>query len=222
MKIVLDFQTIYDHLAKLTGIIDFYALFFIVFIALACFSAVSLALKLLADKKIKFSFSMLFLFLVVSGTLFCLAYIEHVERAKVFENVYRVVLYSAGEFMAITVLYAVFFGFAYKDDKACRLKKETAVCLAKVVKNVSGDDKRVYKIATDKYDFHEKKEEDIYVDFGGVYKFINALKENGEDDEKLRALERKISFYDGLPINKGTLPMVNNLFSKVVRLAREK
>ena len=222
MKIVLDFQTIYDRLVVFAESIDYFSLFFVVFIALSCFSAVELALKLLADKRIKFSFLMILLFLSCGVALFSLAYLEYTESSKVFDNIYRVAQYAAGEFVAITVLYAVFFGFAHKDVKQNRLQKETAVCLAKVVKNDNDDVKRVYKVATGKYDLHAGVEEDCPIDFDGVYDFISALKNRGADKEKLAALERKIRFYDGLPVNKGTLPMINNLFSGLVRLAREK
>ena len=222
MKIVFDFQAIYDRLAVLSISIDYFSLFFVVFIALSCFSAVNLALKLLAGKRIKFSFLMLLLFLLCGAAMFCLAYIEYVESAKAFDSLYRVGTYAAGEFVAITVLYAVFFGFAHKDATHTDLKKETATCLAKVVKSGNDDAGRVYKVATEKYDFNAGGRQDYPIDFGGVYDFIYSVRQLGADKEKLDALERKIRFYDGLPVNKGTLPMINNLFSGLVRLAREK
>ena len=221
MKLVIDFDDILLYLEQLTQKTDFMALFFTVFIALGCFSAVSFTLKLLADKRIVFSFPSLILFAVSSAGLFGFAYLEYLSCAEVFSGIYHAALYGICEFIAITVLYAIFFGFAHKDSKQIDITAaECAPTFANAVKPIKNDDKRLYPIKTCKMNA-KSCSEDFYVDFQGVYDFLNEIKESGKNVEEAARLERKIRFYDGLPINKGTLSVINNLFSTAVRLARD-
>ncbi|MBP5177254.1 MAG: hypothetical protein ILP02_01580, partial [Clostridia bacterium] len=59
------------------------------------------------------------------------------------------------------------------------------------------------------------------VDFSGVYAFLKEAKESGKNLKEIEAVERSISFYDGVKIDRGTLSDVNNLFLRALKLAAE-
>ena len=216
--ITIDLTRIIERLAALSGKIDFDALFFTVFIALACFSVANLSLKLLADKKIKFSLPMLTLFVLSGGALFGIAYLEYENYGVIFNEFYRVPIYACSEFVAITVLYAVFLGFAFKNERAGEQKNaETAACVFNKKRFFYKEPRRVYSVVISKR--REKTRGDFSVDFGGAHDFLSGIDPDSPTFSEATKLKNKIGFYDGLSINDGNLRTINELFSQAVRLA---
>jgi|GEM_PF-2980622 len=223
MKLTLDFSQIYDNIITLACSIDYYAVFCVTLIFSASVAVARLALKLLAEKQIKFSLGKVFIYLTVSAACFYLAFLEHENQASVFRTLDETIIYGSGLFVALTVLYAVFFASAHKNAKVLRAKSEHAPTysypyVARVSESKEPDSFAVYPLVGVKLSEKKKSTKNL-VDFNGVYGFLRTAEGGGADEKRVRKLRDMISFYDGTDINKGNIRTINELFAEAIIIA---
>ena len=213
MKISFDLTSLYDWLVSTAKTIDYFTCFFVVFISVGCFFAVKFSLNLLAGKKVKLSlFDLLSLF-AISLVSFLLGYLEYETDGVIFDELYKVVRYAVGEFIAITVLYAVFLSFARGEKREISGDAVAVTTAFDACERKQRETLPVYSLSMIKG--YPKK--DRPVDFSGVYAFLDGL--DGADEIKVRALKEKISFFDGLEISGDVKSALNDLFYETVKLA---
>ncbi|MBO4572156.1 MAG: hypothetical protein J5762_00085 [Clostridia bacterium] len=197
--------------------VDYAKFFTIIFVALSLISAISVALRLLADKKRTFSFLNALLILLGGAMAGATALVEYRLFCNVFKDVFSVLAFGAGEICLSSLTYALFLIFAVSGKSSVSVSDVAAETYLKedVATYV---ERKVYPMTTVKLDFAP---DDYVVDYKKVYDFLDGLKENGKPNEEIELLKSKIGFYDGLEITSGTIRAINRLFSQAVRLARE-
>ena len=197
--------------------VDYAQFFTIIFVALSLISAISVALRLLADKKSAFSFLTATLILLGGSVAGATAFAEHRLFSAVFKDIISVVTFGAGEICASSTVYALFLLFA-ASGKSCKTAVEDAAKNYLTESVATYEERKVYPMTTVKLG---SSPDDYVVDYEKVYDFLDGLKENGRSDEEIELLKSKIGFYDGLEITSGTIRAINRLFSQAVRLARD-
>ena len=219
MEIIIDLTFLLNALIFIAKNVNFNEVFAAVFCLMGFLTVAKITLNMLAEKMVKFSFVIMFFYILVGGAMFTISYTELKFVGDTFTNLGQVLFYSISQTVGLIALYASFLLFAHKANTPKTNKAQEIadfsfppVYKAQIEEVPLNGDGAVVRLKT--HSMNEPKCK--VVDISGALKFIDSQISLG--NTSLKPIRDKVAFYSGAELKDCDVAYLNELFSKAVKL----